>query len=40
MNRIEAAHAASEEIGWPMVASTVTTVFAFLPMVFWPGTSG
>ena len=40
MNRIEAAHAASEEIGWPMVTSTLTTVFAFLPMVFWPGTIG
>ena len=38
--RIEAAYAASEEIGWPMVASTLTTVFAFLPMVFWPGTIG
>ena len=39
-SRIEAAHAASEEIGWPMVTSTLTTVFAFLPMVFWPGTIG
>ncbi len=39
-SRIEAAYAASEEIGWPMVASTLTTVFAFLPIVFWPGTIG
>lgn len=39
-SRIEAAFAASEEIGWPIVASTLTTVFAFLPMVFWPGTIG
>lgn len=39
-SRVEAAFAASEEIGWPIVASTLTTVFAFLPMVFWPGTIG
>lgn len=39
-SRVEAAYAASEEIGWPIVASTLTTVFAFLPMVFWPGTIG
>lgn len=38
--RVEAALAASEEIGWPVVASTLTTVFAFLPMVFWPGVTG
>lgn len=38
--RVEAALAASEEIGWPVVASTLTTVFAFLPMVFWPGITG
>ena len=39
-NRVEAAYAAAEEVGWPVVASTLTTVFAFLPMVFWPGTIG
>lgn len=40
MTKQEAAIAASEEVGWPMVASTLTTVFAFLPIVFWPGTIG
>lgn len=39
-SRVEAAVAASEEIGWPVVASTLTTVFAFLPMAFWPGVIG
>ncbi len=38
--RVEAAIAASEEVGWPIVASTLTKIFAFLPMAFWPGIMG
>ncbi len=39
-NRVEAAIAAAEEVGWPIVASTLTKIFAFLPMAFWPGIMG
>ena len=39
-NRVDAAIAASEEVGWPVVASTLTKIFAFLPMAFWPGITG
>lgn len=36
----EAYIAASKRMFWPVVASTVTTLAAFLPLFFWPGTSG
>lgn len=39
-SRTEAAIAASEEVGWPVIASTLTKIFAFLPMAFWPGIMG
>lgn len=39
-NRVDAAIAASEEVGWPIIASTLTKIFAFLPMIFWPGVVG
>ncbi|MBG0790691.1 MAG: efflux RND transporter permease subunit [Desulfovibrionaceae bacterium] len=38
--RLEAARDASDEVAWPVIASTLTTVGAFLPMVFWPGIMG
>ncbi len=28
------------EIAWPIIASTATTLAAFLPMIFWPGMMG
>jgi len=38
--RIEAAVKGTAEVGWPVIASTATTVAAFTPMVFWPGMMG
>jgi multidrug efflux pump len=29
-----------KEVAWPVIASTATTVFAFFPMLFWPGIMG
>ena len=31
---------ASQRMAWPIIASTGTTIVAFLPMVFWPGQMG
>ncbi len=31
---------ASKKMGWPITASTLTTLAAFLPLLFWPGTVG
>ena len=39
-SRIEAAILGAREVAWPVTTSTFTTVFAFLPMVFWPGVMG
>ena len=30
----------TQEVGWAIIASTMTTVGAFFPMVFWPGVMG
>nr|WP_287411118.1 efflux RND transporter permease subunit [Pseudodesulfovibrio sp.] len=38
--RIQAAHDATDEVAWPVIASTLTTVGAFFPMIFWPGIMG
>jgi multidrug efflux pump len=32
--------AAAKRMFWPVLASTATTLAAFLPLFFWPGTSG
>ena len=32
--------AAAKRMFWPIVASTATTLCAFLPMLFWPGVAG
>jgi multidrug efflux pump len=40
MPRREAYIAAAQRMFWPVVASTATTLAAFLPMFFWPGMSG
>ena len=40
LDRQSAYHAAAVRMFWPVVASTATTLAAFLPLFFWPGTSG
>lgn len=39
-SRKEAAIQGVGEIAWPIIASTGTTLAAFLPLAFWPGTMG
>ena len=38
--RAKAAFVGTTEVAWPVIASTATTVGAFLPLVFWPGIMG
>ncbi|MBF0210401.1 MAG: efflux RND transporter permease subunit [Desulfamplus sp.] len=38
--RIDAAIKATSEVAWPVIGSTLTTLGAFLPMLFWPGIMG
>ena len=38
--RERAAAEATQEVAWPVIASTATTVAAFAPMLFWPGIMG
>ncbi len=38
--RIEAAMRATGEVAWPVIGSTLTTLAAFFPMIFWPGLMG
>lgn len=38
--RAQAAREAVDEVAWPVITSTLTTVAAFAPMVFWPGIMG
>jgi multidrug efflux pump subunit AcrB len=37
---IRAAMEGTAEVAWPVIASTATTVVAFLPLIFWPGIMG
>ncbi len=39
-DRVEAAKIAAAEVGWPIIASTITTLCAFGPMLFWPDIMG
>ncbi|MFU8804373.1 MAG: efflux RND transporter permease subunit, partial [Bradymonadaceae bacterium] len=39
-DRMTAALDGTKEVGWAIIASTATTVAAFLPMLFWPGVIG
>lgn len=39
-SRVEAAMKASSEVAYPVIGSTLTTVAAFCPMLFWPGIMG
>ncbi len=38
--RFDAYARAAVRMSWPIIASTCTTLAAFLPLAFWPGTSG
>ncbi len=39
-NKTEAYKAASHRMAWPIIASTITTLAAFAPLLFWPDTVG
>ncbi|MCC6793284.1 MAG: efflux RND transporter permease subunit, partial [Thermomicrobiales bacterium] len=39
-DRIRAAMLGTSEVAWPVITSTLTTVAAFAPMIFWPGIMG
>ena len=39
-DRVSASRSAVQEVGWPVITSTVTTLCAFGPMMFWPGIMG
>ena len=38
--RVTAARAATDEVAWPVITSTLTTLGAFFPVLFWPGIMG
>jgi multidrug efflux pump subunit AcrB len=40
VQRIRAAMSGTAEVAWPVITSTLTTVAAFAPMIFWPGIMG
>ena len=39
-SRFQAALDGTSEVAWPVITSTLTTVAAFFPMIFWPGIMG
>lgn len=39
-DRVQAAIDGTTEVAWPVTTSTLTTVLAFLPLLFWPGIMG
>ncbi|MFH1377893.1 MAG: efflux RND transporter permease subunit [Planctomycetota bacterium] len=40
VSRTRASIIGVQEVAWPVIASTLTTVGAFFPLVFWPGIMG
>jgi multidrug efflux pump len=38
--RVKAAMVATSEVAWPVITSTLTTLGAFAPMLWWPGMMG
>ena len=40
LSRQEAARVGTDEVAWPVITSTLTTLGAFIPMLFWPGIMG
>ncbi len=39
-SRLDAANFGTDQVAWPIITSTLTTVGAFLPLLFWPGIMG
>ena len=39
-SRLDAAILGTREVAWPVITSTLTTLAAFLPLMFWPGIMG
>jgi len=39
-SRQEAARVGADQVAWPVITSTLTTLGAFSPMLFWPGLMG
>jgi multidrug efflux pump len=39
-SRQEAARVGADQVAWPVITSTLTTLGAFAPMMFWPGIMG
>ncbi|MCD8523754.1 MAG: efflux RND transporter permease subunit [Saccharospirillaceae bacterium] len=39
-NKWQAYSEAAKRMAWPIIASTATTLAVFLPLLFWPGTTG
>jgi multidrug efflux pump len=39
-SRLDATLMGAREVAWPVTTSTLTTVVAFLPLMFWPGMMG
>jgi multidrug efflux pump len=39
-SRQDAARIGTDQVAWPVITSTLTTLGAFLPMLFWPGIMG
>jgi multidrug efflux pump len=39
-SRLEAAQIGTDEVAWPVITSTLTTIGAFVPLLFWPGIMG
>ena len=40
VTRLQAAMRATGEVAWPVIGSTLTTLAAFAPLIFWPGIMG
>ncbi len=40
MDKVQAYAQAAKRMAWPIIASTATTLAAFAPLLFWPGTAG
>ena len=40
MNKIDAYKQSAIRMSWPIIASTITTLMVFLPLLFWPGIIG
>jgi len=40
LGRITAAKVGTAEVAWPVITSTITTLCAFSPLLFWPGIMG